>query len=313
MPRPRRSLVCKSDTPYYHCVSRCVRRAHLCGQDKATGTCYEHRRQWIVERIHLLASLFAIDVCAYAIMSNHYHVVLKLNTAEEWTNEEVISRWLMLFQGPVLARRFHAGEQLTSIQHQTVADIAKVWRDRLQDLSWFMKCLNEPIARQANAEDDCTGHFWEARFKSQALRTDQALLSCLAYVDLNPIRANMAETPEASNYTSLQQRLSKPVNQQIQAGLRKAYPALPAQVSIKPLLHFESAIHETIKTGIPFSFTDYLQLVDWTGRQIHPGKRGALASDLPPILRRLAIEADQWLISSRKFELIYYQRFGRAA
>ena len=193
MPRPRKSLVCISDTPYYHCVSRCVRRAFLCGQDTGTGKSYEHRRQWIVERLHLLASIFAIDVCAYAIMSNHYHLVLKLETAEHWSDKEVVSKWLTLFQGPLLVRRFHANEELSPAQRQTVADTANVWRNRLQDLSWFMKCLNEPIARQANKEDCCTGHLWEARFKSQALRSEQALLSCMAYVDLNPIRAGNIE------------------------------------------------------------------------------------------------------------------------
>ena len=165
--------VCKSDTPYYHCVSRCVRRAFLCGQDRDTGHCYEHRRQWIVERLHLLALLFAVDICAYAVMTNHYHLVVKLGCADDWSDEDVVARWLTLFRGPLLARQFLAGEVLDPAQRQTVTDIAGVWRQRLQDLSWFMKCLNEPIARLANARDDCTGHLWEARFTSQALRTSK--------------------------------------------------------------------------------------------------------------------------------------------
>jgi hypothetical protein len=70
-----------------------------------------------------------------------------------------------------------------------------------------MKCLNQPIAKMANKEDNCTGHFWEARFKSQALLTEEALITCMAYVDLNPIRALMANTPETSEHTSIKERI----------------------------------------------------------------------------------------------------------
>ncbi len=203
MPRSRKAQVCKSDTPYYHCVSRCVRRAFLCGDDKESGKSYEHRRDWIEERIHFLASVFAIDVCAYAVMSNHYHLVLHLNSSKDWSNREVALRWHQLFSGTLLTRRFVKGVALNDIQLETVSNTINIWRSRLEDISWFMKCLNEPIARKANAEDECKGHFWEARFKSQALLTNEALLACMAYVDLNPVRAGMAETPEDSDYTSL--------------------------------------------------------------------------------------------------------------
>ena len=168
MPRPRRAIVNPTTTPYYHCVSRCVRRAFLCGNDPYSGRSYEHRRQWVVERMCLVSSLFAIDVCAYAVMHNHYHVVVKLGSSRDWTDEEVIQRWRTLYQGPLLIEQFVRGKPLTPPEQQTVADIVKVWRTRLEDLSWFMKCLNETIARQANAEDRCTGHFWESRFKSKA-------------------------------------------------------------------------------------------------------------------------------------------------
>jgi len=312
MPTPRKSLVSKSDTPYYHCVSRCVRRAFLCGHDNHSGKSYEHRRQWIVERLHLVASVFAIDICAYAIMSNHYHLVLRLGSSRQWTDQQVIARWLLLFQGPLLARRLHAGDHLSEIQRQTVTDIAKVWRSRLEDLSWFMKCLNEPIARQANSEDQCSGHFWEARFKSQALRTESALLACMAYVDLNPVRAGMAKTPEESDFTSLQLRLCRPVSRRLQKALREAYPFVMGEIPAKPLLAF-SCGNQTIPDGIPFSFEDYAQLVDWTGRQQKPGKRGYIASRLPPILLRLSIEPEQWLINSQRFEHIYHRRFGKVA
>ena len=207
MPQPRYRQVSVEDTPYYHCISRCVRRAYLCGADLVTGFDFEHRRQWIVDRIRLLCSVFAVDLCAYAIMSNHYHIVIRINADEvdQWTDEEVAKRWMQIFSGPLLMHRYLTNADLTTAELKCVADLFVTWRERLGDLSWFMRCINEPIARMANAEDHCTGRFWEGRFKSQALLDERALLACMAYVDLNPIRAAMAKTPEQSDYTSIQE------------------------------------------------------------------------------------------------------------
>ena len=312
---PRKAQVCRSDTPYYHCVSRCVRRAFLCGHDRLTGISYEHRRGWIAQRLQVLASLFTIDVCAYAVMNNHYHVVVKLDSSAVLTDEEVVARWLTLFKGPPLIQRHQTGAALSPVQCQTVSEIINVWRSRLQDLSWFMKCLNEPIARQANREDNCTGHFWEARFKSQALRTQEALLTCMAYVDLNPIRAGLAESPEASDYTSIQARLTQPINPTLSPAAieTQGLQGFSPTVSLKPLLHFDEASTAERQTGIPFAFQDYLELVDWTGRHVHPNKRGAIARQLPPILTRLNLTPAHWLINSTRFEHVFHRRFGRAA
>ena len=107
MPEPRYRQVSIEDTPYYHCISRCVRRAFLCGADPLTGFNFEHRRQWIVYRIKLLSSVFAVDLCAYAIMSNHYHIVVRIDSTrvDEWTDEEIANRWMQIFSGPLLKMR----------------------------------------------------------------------------------------------------------------------------------------------------------------------------------------------------------------
>ena len=201
MPQPRNRQVCLDDTPYYHCISRCVRRAFLCGKDARTGFDFEHRRQWIVDRIKLLCSVFA------------------------------------------------------------------TWRERLCNISWIMRCINEPIARMANAEDHCTGRFWEGRFTSQALLDERAVLACMTYVDLNPIRAAMARTPEQSEYTSIRERV---------VGAHDT-----------PLLSF----NDQAEDGIPFKLKDYLELVDWAGRAIKENKRGYIPSGMPPILTRLGMQA----------------------
>ncbi|MCG6889795.1 MAG: transposase [Gammaproteobacteria bacterium] len=314
MTRPRKALISLTETPYYHITSRCVRRAFLCGVDHYSGQDYEHRRQWVVDRIRLLSSLFAIDVCAYAVMSNHYHLVLNLcpEQLNDQSDEQIMDRWCALFKGPLLIQRYRQGDVLSAPERSSVADIVNVWRVKLSCISWFMRCLNQPIARQANLEDKCTGKFWESRFTSQALKTEEALLSCMAYVDLNPVRANIATSPETSDYTSIQERISpafvlKPaIENQLHSG-----DLLEFKTPLKPLLHFSDGRVNQSQTGILFAYQDYLALVDWTGRIIRNDKRGYIDQGLPPILIRLQISPDQWRLNTTQFEAIHARRFNR--
>jgi len=269
MPKPRNSQICLDSTPYYHCVSRCVRRAFLCGQDHHTNDDFDHRRQWLKERIFLLAEAFAIDVCSYAIMSNHYHLVLHIDQhrVTSWTNQEVLERWHLVTAGTPLSHRALCGQPLTEGETFAIQNLIDKWRIRLSDISWFMKFLNEWIAKQANKEDGCTGHFWESRFKSQALLDEKALAAAMAYVDLNPIRANIANSPETSDFTSIQDR----INSVSEHGSQPNH-----------LLPFTGNPTQTETVGLPYKLIDYLSLVDWSGRSIVEGKRGAIPSDLPP-------------------------------
>jgi REP element-mobilizing transposase RayT len=314
MTRPRKALISLAETSYYHITSRCVRRAYLCGVDHYSGQNYEHRRQWVVDRIRLLSSLFAIDVCAYAVMSNHYHLVLKLcpEQIDDLSDEQIMERWCALFKGPLLVHRYRDGETLSVPERSTVSDIVKVWRGKLSSISWFMRCLNQPIARQANLEDKCTGKFWESRFTSQALKTEEALLSCMVYVDLNPVRAGIATSPEASDYTSIQERI-RPVfiHKDAIDSQRRQGDLLDFKATLKPLLHFEVGMSNNTQRGILFSFRDYLNLVDWTGRCIRNDRRGFMDIALPPILTRLQISAKQWHINTTRFEAIHTRRFNR--
>ena len=273
MTQARKRLVSLSDTPYYHCVSRCVRRAFLCGKDSVTGFDFEHRRQWIVDRMQELADIYAIDLCAYAVMSNHYHVVVRIDAKQVslWNEREVAERWCQLFAGPMLVQRWLAGISMSPAERERITEFIDLWRDRLCSLSWFMRCLNETIARMANREDHCTGRFWEGRFKSQALLDEKALLSCMAYVDLNPIRAAMAKSPETSDFTSIQQRIQRD--------------------GCHVLRRFSGNSDNT--KGIPYTLKDYLQLVDWAGRAVLSNKKGYIPPDTPPILHRLSLAPDE--------------------
>jgi len=305
MTRPRKELVCIDNTPYYHITSRCVRRAFLCGFDQVTQTSYEHRRQWIEERIRLLSSIFAIDVCAYAVMSNHYHIVIKLapDQAKHWTDQEVMKRWLCLFKGTLLVRRYKEGATLSEPERQSVRDTLAIYKERLTDLGWFMKCLNEPIARRANKEDDCKGHFWEARYQSPALTTAAALITCMAYVDLNPIRSGMADRPEQSDHTSIKERLApqfdlkRAVQDQLRSGDLQSF-----DLPLKPLLGFSKGHHLLNGSAIPIRYSDYVELVDWTGRVVRSDKVGVIPSHLDHILDRIQLTPQLWQAHATQFE-----------
>jgi len=296
MATPRKQQISLVDTPYYHCVARCVRRAFLCGEDALSGQSYEHRRVWVEDKLHFLSQVFAIEVCAYAVMSNHYHVVLFVDEAKakQWHISEVLERWHRLHKGTLLTQQYCRGETLAKPLLDIVKATAEVYRKRLMKISWFMGYINEGIALAANQEDNCTGRFWEGRFKFQALLDEAALAACMAYVDLNPIRANIAKTPESSKHTSVKLRCEQ------------------AKKSQQPhtLFPFVGYPRKNIPKGLPFDLSDYLQLIELTGRCIREDKRGFIEESQPSILSRLNISAENWLIITTEFRTQFHGAIG---
>ena len=292
MTQARETIVSINDTPYYHSVSRCVRRAFLCGKDNYSGQDYEHRRQWLEDKLHRTTEAFAIKLCDYAVMSNHYHVVLHIrpDLSNSWSDSEVVKRWHSLFKGNPFSQRFLDGHALSDVQQERLDEDILVWRERLTNPSWLMRIVNESIARKANKEDKCSGRFWEGRFKSQALLDERALLACMAYVDLNPVRAKMSDSPETSDHTCAKTRIiALQTNQRLRNTIEKFAGSKPDLI------------------GLPFKLKDYLELTDWTGRLIRQGKRGAIDNSLPPILERLSLNEDAWKTLTTEFE----QQFGQ--
>ena len=206
----------------------------------------------------------------------------------------MLEKWHQLFKGNNLTQQFVKGELVQTQQVAQLKHLIATYRSRLCDISWFMRCLNEPIARLANQEDNCTGRFWEGRFKSQALLDNTALLACMAYVDLNPIRANLASTPEVSENTSIKLR--------IEAALSKEQP--------KALLPFKGNEFENQPQGIDFSLQDYLELVDDTGRIIRHDKNGRISKNTSKILTRLNISQKNWLQLTREFGRLFHGPVG---
>ena len=294
MPKPRKAIINTSVTSFYHCISRCVRSAYLCGEDLVSGESYEHRRQWVQDRLLELTSIFAIEVCSFAVMSNHLHVVLSVDTeaCAAWSMHDVLLRWRKLFKGHSLVQAYLAEEALDEYQLDAILSLSETYRARLQDISWFMRTLNEPIARQANKEDKCTGRFWEGRFKCQPLLDEAAVLSCMAYVDLNPVRANLATTLEASDHTSIQLR--------IRAAMQGKQP--------EALMKF-NAEEQISKLNV--NLKDYLALVDATGRVIREDKAGAIQPDKAKLLSQIHLSEQQWIHLAQSFESTFKGAVGK--
>jgi hypothetical protein len=200
---------------------------------------------------------------------------------------EVLSRYHKLHKGTLLTQKYIRGDELSAGERITFDETVEQYRLRLYNISWLMRDLNEYIARQANKEDACTGRFWEGRFKSQALLDESAVLACMAYVDLNPIRAKMEKTPETSSHTSIKKRTKAVINKQRQP---------------KKLMPFVGNPRQDMPKGIAYHLKDYCELVDITGRCIREDKAGYIDNNHSPILERLGLSADQWLSLTTEFE-----------
>ena len=330
MALPRSKYVKEGQEGVYHCFSRCVRRAFLCGYDTLTQRDFSHRKTWLVDRLRHLAAIFAIEVCAYAVMENHYHTILRTrpDIVATWSDWDVAIRWLTLFPLKDAAVP-PADEQIRALADcpERIAELRK----RLCSLSWFMGRLNEFIARAANKEDSVKGRFWESRFKCQNLLDDAAIAACMVYVDLNPIRAALAATPEESDFTSIQERIrawhkemmtsgSVPgeSNQNSQSGsfdrdMQKLEDMADISNAIPECIPFNS-LHapsscwlcpiqsDSQRRGIlQMTATEYFDLVDKSGRILRSDKRGAIDADLAPILLRIGANPEAWIDTVSRF------------
>lgn len=291
MTQARSHLIPNGSSGTYHCVQRCVRRAFLCGIDHYTNQNFEHRKVWVEQRIALVAQCFAVAVYAYAVMSNHLHLVLHVEpvATAHWNDEDVAARWVRLFpprENSYQARIFK--------QNRLIANTMRLaqCRSRLGSLSWLMKCLAEPIARQSNAEDSCKGRFWEGRFKSQVLCDDKAVLAAMAYVDLNPIRAGMTNSLLRSHHTSIQQRIKAAKKQEI---------------ILKQAL---GSLHGTLIACLPVRLSDYIELVEWTGKQVRSNKRGVIPKHAASVLNQLHINEKRWATQVKGIGSRYWRVIG---
>jgi REP element-mobilizing transposase RayT len=322
----RRDVLADGEIQVVHCINRCVRRAYLCGQDPLTGTDYEHRRELIRSRLEFLAGIMGIEVLGYAIMSNHFHCVLRSrpDVVETWSDADVARKWWMLCP----ARKNPDGSpaeptefELNSIRNDTRG--LKEKRVRLSSISWFMRFLSERVAKEANKQDQCSGRFWEGRFRGQILLDSAAILACMQYVDLNPVRANIAKTPEASDFTSAQDRIvdlksaeevstAESQDNRIEHGERAGWLApIPLEPKRQAVRSKKTVRRASNKGCLSMGPGDYFQLLDWTGRQIRSNKRGAMPANLEPMFERLGISKELWVDCVLNFRKWFRSSVGR--
>jgi hypothetical protein len=323
MPRPLRSeLFLPHEVSICHVVQRCVRRMFLAGLDDETGKDYSYRREWIRQRLEKLASVFAIDVLTYAILSNHLHVVIRNrpDVVKTWSDKEVALRWLQIFPGKRIEEQLGNPTQADVDSLANDSDKLEAIRSRLSDISWFMRAVSEPIARRANSEEKCTGAFWEGRFKAQRLLDEAGLLACCMYVDLNPIRAAMAESIEDSLFTSAYDRFKASQGKTIESSaasmqaistkeaaeirknstpeeladrrkkaLKRKGPKVLRDAWLAPLrigpkqqgpVASKSGYRASDKGFLNMSLDEYFKLLVFTGKQGRSDKRGKIKADV---------------------------------
>jgi REP element-mobilizing transposase RayT len=276
----RKQIVDLQTTRYYHCISKVVRGAHLLGEG------YKHRKAWVEQRLELLAKNYAVSVVAFAVMDNHFHVLVRLEPeiAKSWSDDEVLRRWARIY--PPRNMDVDNKTVLDSWIKANISDRKFIadCRDQLQTLGRFLKSLKEPIARLANQEDECTGTFWQGRYKSIAVVGDEALLTTCLYIDLTPLAAGCASTPETTKHTSYRHRYDHAKSKNALGRLKAAAKGIAQGSNAAKGLELDHWLapiedrrnvktHKSNREGLfeTFSIGSYMLLIDYSARFLRKG------------------------------------------
>ena len=342
MTRKNRSeQINESTVGIYHISDRCVRGAFLINKKKGSHESDDDRRDWLHERLVSLAEYFLIDIIAFAILCNHMHLILRNrpDLVEKMSNEEVIRAWWGI--SPTYRRNKQPGRLTPKRLRRLLQDQDHIreCRERLSSISWFMRYLKHPLALLANDKDKTSGHFWQARFHCRPLDSLEELLTAMVYVDLNPIRAGMANSVADSRYTSafnrvesakrrrnLQKRNTKQAARELKRAAKRDEALERSDEWLTPIQMDESdaglQMHSPKPTSPRKRASDrglfsmetkrYLMLVDFVGRVEHQGKRGKIPADVPRLLDQLGFGTpDQWLKQYRHYTQTHAKIYHR--
>lgn len=313
----RRDVIDEENVGVYHCISRVNRQRPFLGKDSETGEDYSHRRDMIIEMITEMAQYFAIDIITLSIMINHIHLLLRIrpDIVRTWPDWKVARCWLWLYPKRKTAKGKPKKPNDDEVK-ELVRNPKRIeeLRKRLSSLSWFHKRYKEKVAKVCNKADGVTGHFWEGRFGCTRMADEASTLACSVYVDLNPVRACVAQTPEESEYTGAYYRIAAR-----QARIKSLLGELTGQEDneqspdswLSPIFsdslpadqqYAKQKKRASDTSAMGIDFDQYLELLDWTGKQTRVDKPGSIPANLDPILKRLDINGEYWVEGVKSFE-----------
>jgi hypothetical protein len=331
MRKARCEVIDPGEVNVVHVHNRTVRRCFLFGQDELTGKNFDHRKVWIEDCLKHFAAHFGIDLLTYAVMSNHFHLILRNrpDVVATWDDTEVARRWLMIcpHRKDESGRPLPPTEAELNLIRRCPLRLQQI-RKRLADVSWWMRLMCQKIATRSNQEDGASGHFFEERYRAVRLVDDASVLACSAYVDLNPIRAAICQTIETSEHTSVKIRIDAMRQSDLprcQTGSAKRPRVVPIRPRIDAFLSPLSIDERTDSAGpvasadsdrcsdkgfLPMSVLDYVELLDWTARQVAAGKPGKTPSSAPPVVKRLAASGEAWCELVGSFGRLFHHVAG---
>ena len=299
----------------YHVTSRCTRSLHLLVPEEASdlpeGAVPEHpdgRKNLLLDRLRFLSGVMAIDVSAFSVMGNHLHIALRTRIEEAlaWSDEQVVDLWRILH--PHRDRRQKPRETTAEDRAADLADrhFVRECRRKLRDVSQFMKELKQFVAQEINKLEGVPGQLWAGRFKAKRIEDPAALVEVMAYVDLNPFRAGLCETPEAGRHTSLSARLGWLHREREESSAAAATAGAPAPPAEGWLLPLDAAASQrrcgeavagrrsggvaVVAAGLTLPL--YLKILDGISRRLKHGRRRMDAS-AASLLDRLGVDAEE--------------------
>jgi hypothetical protein len=240
-----------------------------------------------------------VDVLGFAVTPHQLDVVVwtRPDQTDGWSDAETIQRWRRVFPADRAEKRTaKKNGRLPLPKKDESPDRIGDMRQRLGTVSWFMRCLNEWLARTANREDGMTGRFWEGRFKCRVLLDESAIVTCLAYVDLIPFTHALLSDPGRMEHSSYFDRVQS---------------ATPGRSEAWLCPMGKEAVDEG-RSRVSLDLEDYLALIDWTARQWAPDPGEPMPDSLTEILRGLQIHPHRWVETVAGFERLFHRVAGRA-